>query len=176
MALRPNFLEVPSQDGNGNLIPIANAGLYARSFVPHWSNIRCRDGTGSPVTLVNAGLYGRHWLPEPFTTAGIQNPEIWGEFEFGPGYVNELYMVSWYIENIQQPVTFTLDSGILPPGLTLSNVGLTAQGQIDGFPEQAGLFDFVLRATGPTADATKPFSIEIIELPPDEGSGFVSGN
>lgn len=177
MALKPNFLEINGQDGNGNIVSIGNAGIYARSFVPHWSNIRCLDGTGSPVTLVNAGLYGRRWVPEPFTTAGIQNPEIWGTFAFGPGYLGTDYLASWYIENIAQPVVFTLDSGILPPGLELSTIGDTAQGQIAGIPTEAGIFHFVLRATGPTANATKPFSIEITDIiPPEEGTGFVSGN
>jgi hypothetical protein len=177
MALIPNFLEVPTQDGDGNLISVGNAGLYPRVFVPDWSNVQCLDGTGSPVILVNAGLYGRRWIPEPFSSAGIQNPEIWGSFDFGPGYLGTYYLVEWYIENIEQPVMFLLDSGTLPPGLALTTIGATAKGQIAGVPTEVGTFNFVLRATGPTADATKPFTIEIIDVvPPEEGTGFVSGN
>jgi hypothetical protein len=177
MALRPNFQSVTGQDGNGNAVTLVNAGIYARNFAVDWNNVLCKDGTGSPVILVNAGLYGRRWLPEPFTSTGIQNPEIWGSFEFGPGYVGEAYLVEWYIENITQPVVFTLDSGTLPPGLTLSNIGNTARGQIDGTPTVAGTFNFVLRAKGPSANATKPFTIEITDIiPPEEGTGFVSGN
>lgn len=177
MALRSNLISVPCQSTDGSQVTMVNAGLRARNIIVMMKNIICQDGTGSFTILVNAAIYGRLWFPQPFSSAGIQNPEIWGAFNFGPGYVGHSYASEWYIENIAQPVVFSIDDGFLPPGLELFNIGNSARGRISGTPTEVGDYTFIIRATGPTADATNPFEITVSDIDvPDEGTGFVSGN
>ena len=132
------------------------------------------DHLGNAVSLVNAAIWGRGFLPQPFLAAGIINPIVWGTFGFPDGYVAQSYETQWFIENVDQPLVYTLQSGSLPTGLTLTNVGATAEGQISGTPTVAGTYNFTLRATGPTAVADQPFTI-IIHAATDSGSSFVGG-
>ncbi|HEX3051613.1 MAG TPA: SH3 domain-containing protein, partial [Aggregatilineaceae bacterium] len=62
-----------------------------------------------------------------------------------------------YIASGTTPITFSLTSGTLPPGLTLSSAGL-----LSGTPTTTGTFTGVVTATnGVAPDATQPFSIQI---------------
>ncbi len=65
------------------------------------------------------------------------------------GLVNTSYSVSLSASGGTAPYTFSLQSGVLPTGITLSSGGLLA-----GTPTQSGLFNIVVRAT----DATSNFS------------------
>ncbi|GHV35450.1 hypothetical protein FACS1894187_08190 [Synergistales bacterium] len=60
------------------------------------------------------------------------------------------------------PITWSLESGSLPGGLTLSSAGA-----ISGNPTAAGAFAFTVKASnGVNPDATKNFSITIAAAPP----------
>ncbi len=83
------------------------------------------------------------------------------------GYINHVYAVTWVLTFIGNPV-ITLQSGTLPPGISLVNNVLS------GTPTTLGTYIFVLRLTvgGSTGDAT--YSITIND-DPDEGVGAVGG-
>lgn len=132
------------------------------------------DHLGNSVDLVDAAIWGRGFRPQPFVAAGISSPQVWGEFGLPDGYVAQSYLTQWFIENVDEPIDYTLQSGSLPTGLSLSNVGATAEGEISGTPTTAGSYTFTLRATGPTATADKEFTI-VIHAATDTGSSFVGG-
>jgi hypothetical protein len=63
------------------------------------------------------------------------------------------------------PYTFTLPSGALPSGLSLSSAGV-----ISGTPQQAGLFNFTVRATDSNGcQGSRAYSLAILVLPPANG-------
>lgn len=135
---------------------------FTQVFIPGYYPIPCITGIGEPIDIINAALFTRHYLPQPFTTAGLISPTVWGEFAFGPGYVGKAYLTSWFLENIDQPVIFTLVFNELPPGLSLVTVGTTAAGAIRGYPTEPGSYLFTLLGTGPNSFAPKQFTIEIL--------------
>ncbi len=143
------------------------------TYAPDLVVIPCKTGIGVAVDLQNAALYGRHYIPQPFQTAGIIAPELWGNFTFGPATVGIYYREQWYIENQNHPLVYTLVAGTLPTGLLLTNIGTTAQGQLAGTPTVAGTYDFTLRATGPTVVGDQAF--EIIVDPAPAGGGLAGG-
>jgi hypothetical protein len=144
------------------------------AFVVNLKYVASRTGAGVTVSVPDAALWGRRYKPQPFLAAGIVSPELWGNFVFAPAYAGVYYKFQWYCENQNQPVVFSLFSGTLPPGLVLSNVGSTAQGQIDGTPTAAGTYNFTLLATGPTNTGKKDFTI-VVAPSPDTGSSGVGG-
>jgi hypothetical protein len=143
-------------------------------FVVNLKYVKSRTGAGSDVLVPDAALWGRRYKPQPFLAAGIVSPELWGNFVFAPAYVGVYYKFQWYCENQNQPVLFSLVSGTLPPGLVLSNIGSTAQGQIDGTPTAVGSYDVTLRAVGPTNTGDKAFTV-VVGPSPDTGSSGVGG-
>lgn len=173
MANKPNLLSIPGVNSNGTSIGIINAAIYPRGGVhsiPRLWPIPCINGYDQHVNVINAASIDRDFVPEPYYSISVISYEVWGTFEFGPGYIGQHYLAEWYLENLPQPVIYTLESGVLPPGLTLINVGedlvppaYTAQGQIQGTPTAMGSFDFELRATSPAVSATKLFTINIGE-------------
>jgi len=60
------------------------------------------------------------------------------------------------------PITWSIDSGSLPDGLSLSNGGA-----ISGTPTKAGLFNFTVKAMNSAGSDTKQFSIAISALDRD---------
>jgi hypothetical protein len=146
------------------------------TYAPDFVTVPTRNHLGSDINVVNAAIYGRGFIPQPFRAAGIVAPIVWGIFSFPDGYVAQSYFTEWFIENVDQPVLYTLKTGSLPPGLSLSDVGspVTAEGEITGTPTTAGTYNFTLTATGPTATADQDFTI-VIHAATDTGSSFVGG-
>ncbi|MDR1712885.1 MAG: RICIN domain-containing protein, partial [Coriobacteriales bacterium] len=58
------------------------------------------------------------------------------------------------------PITWSLVSGALPAGLNLNSAG-----QISGTPTAAGSFTFTVKATNSVGDATKAFTISVLDKP-----------
>jgi uncharacterized protein (TIGR03437 family) len=77
----------------------------------------------------------------------------------GPnGMVGASYSLTLAASGGYPPITWTVDSGTLPAGLSLDS----AAGTLSGTPQAAGAFSFVIRATDSTkATTTKPFSLAI---------------
>lgn len=155
---------------------MALATIEMSTYAPDIVTVPTRDHLGSDINLINAAIYPRGFIPQPFRAAGIVAPVVWGIFEFPDGYIGQSYFTEWYIENVDQPVLYTLQTGSLPDGLSLNDVGspLTAEGSITGTPTTTGTYNFTLRATGPNATADQDFTI-IIHAAPASGSSFVGG-
>jgi hypothetical protein len=144
-------------------------------FAPDMVNVPTADGLGNVKTLINAAIFARRRKPQPFLSSGISAPQIWGVWAFGDGYVGVPYLQEWYIENTDRPVVYTLQSGSLPAGLSLLNIGSSAQGRVSGTPTLAGTYPFTLRATLPTSTfQDQSFSITIT-ADPNEGYSFIGG-
>ena len=86
----------------------------------------------------------------------------WGNWTFQDGYVGEFYLRNWDMPNADQPITYSVVSGSLPPGLTLSSTS-THSAQITGTPTTAGTYTFSLKAVNPAAPVgvTKSFTIVV---------------
>jgi hypothetical protein len=85
----------------------------------------------------------------------------WPSFAFVTGVVGLAYTQAWDLSPATSPTTYTLASGSLPPGLTLSNVSDDI-GQLSGTPTAAGTFTFTLTATNAVGSSNKTFTVSII--------------
>jgi hypothetical protein len=93
-------------------------------------------------------------------TAVNTSPPSWGLFTFANGVVGASQTQTFSVSGAS-PVTFSLTSGALPSGLTLSSPGGTV-GVISGTPTTAGTYTFTLTATNSYGSASQSFSITII--------------
>jgi Putative Ig domain len=90
------------------------------------------------------------------------NPPVWdASLTFANGYVGNPYsQVGIWVTAGTPPVTYTLHTGTLPPGLVLSSSGLT--GTLSGTPTTLGTYAFTLLATNSFGSAvSQNFSITI---------------
>jgi hypothetical protein len=81
-------------------------------------------------------------------------PPSWGVFSFNTGTVSTPYSQSFAASG-SLPITYSITTGSLPPGLSLS--GST----ISGTPTTAGTYSFTLRATNAFGVADDALSIQI---------------
>ena len=93
--------------------------------------------------------------------AGGSRAPVWPGFTFPNGVVGVSYSYTFDLAPATPPVTYTLVSGSLPTGLTLSNV-TGAQGRISGTPTIPGTYSPTLRATNSYGTADRAFSITIV--------------
>lgn len=94
------------------------------------------------------------------------NVPFWPVLSAPNGSVGVAYSFSFTTTGAS-PTTFTLVSGSLPAGLTLSNVSGNT-GQITGTPTTAGSSTFTLRATNSYGTADRAFTI-VIAAPTQRG-------
>lgn len=95
---------------------------------------------------------------------GVQNI-LWGDFDFGPGYIGLEYEFQFYLEGVAIPAVFSIVGGSLPTGLSLTNIGSTAHGKVSGTPTVIGSYPFTMRTTNVGGFADKDFTIEVSALP-----------
>jgi hypothetical protein len=106
-------------------------------------------GTPNGSALINA-LAGQ---PAPIITTGSPLPN---------GAVGTVYNQTVTASGGTTPYTWSVSSGSLPSGLSLSSVGV-----ISGTPSAPGTANFTLQVTGGNSQfATKAFSLTILPLPP----------
>lgn len=91
---------------------------------------------------------------------GSTNVPLWGTFGCPDGYVGQIYDFEWYLERCGVPVTYTIVSGALPTGLSISSAA-SAEGIISGTPTTIGTYSFTVRATNSYGFADKPLVIII---------------
>src|SRR5690348_872833 len=80
------------------------------------------------------------------------NPPVWPVFDFGSGTVNVAYTQKFDLTPAAAPITYTLESGTLPPGTALTSSGTV--GQIAGTPTTKGTYTFTIKATNIYGSAT----------------------
>ena len=100
--------------------------------------------------------------------ANNTNPPVWPSFTFASGVVGSAYSQNFDLTPAASPTTYTLQSGTLPPGLSLSNVAGDI-GQLSGTPTTAGSYSFTLRATNAYGFADQPFTLTVSS--PSSGGG-----
>ncbi|MBY0508039.1 MAG: Ig domain-containing protein [Bryobacteraceae bacterium] len=122
--------------------------------------IRVQDGTGAS-TQANVSISVN---PAQLTVSPSQLPD---------GTPNAPYLASLAATGGQQPYVWTLSSGALPAGLTLSSAGV-----LSGTPTASGVFSFSVRVTDtpngainyPGGAATRDFTITVgpgpLTIPP----------
>jgi hypothetical protein len=88
------------------------------------------------------------------------------------GIVDNTYNRSIVVAGGTAPYTFTLSSGTLPPGLTMSTAGV-----ITGTPTLAGTSNFEVHVIDATNDtATQAFQIKVNVKSPGSGGDSGGGN
>jgi hypothetical protein len=93
-----------------------------------------------------------------------------GDFILPVGYLTHAYLYEWAFST---NTSFALQSGSLPPGLTLTTLSTTTA-EIAGTPTTIGIYNFVLRATVGTSTGDATFHITV-NADPDEGIGGLLG-
>lgn len=140
------------------------------TYSPNYRLVPCVNEFGATVNIVNAAIWVKRRIPQPFQDSGaVASAPKWNTFEMSPAEYGIYYKFEWYIENVSEPVTYSMVSGALPTGLSLTSVG-GARGRIDGTPTALGTFTFALRATNANGSADHTFSIEVSAIPV---AGFV---
>ncbi len=103
-------------------------------------------------------------------TSGNVAPPVWPAFTFASGVVGVAYSQSFDLAPAAPPTTYTVVSGSLPTGLSLSNVSADI-GQIAGTPTVAAVYSFTLRATNTFGTADKAFTLTVVTA--STGGSFV---
>lgn len=135
------------------------------TYAPNWQEVPCADPQGNVTVYINASMYFKRFQPQPFVnTGGVASVPVWNTFEMSPAEYGIYYKFEWYIENVSEPVTYSVVSGALPTGLSLTSLS-GARGRIDGTPTALGTFNFTLRATNTEGSADHAFSIVVSPLP-----------
>jgi hypothetical protein len=101
--------------------------------------------------------------------APVNVPPVWTNFTFAPGVVGIAYSQQWDLTPASATTTFSVVTGSLPPGLSLTSPNGDL-GVISGTPTTAGTYSFTLRATNAYGTADKAFSITISAAPSSGGS------
>jgi large repetitive protein len=108
-----------------------------------------------------------------FSTAGtVTLAPVWTNFTFAPAVVGVSYSENFDLAPATAPTTYTVTSGALPGGLSLSNVSADV-GEISGTPTTAGTYTFTLTATNAYGSASKSFTITVVTA---AGGGTAGGS
>ena len=97
-------------------------------------------------------------------SAPVGAPPAWPAMTFAAGVRGVPYSVDWDLAPAATPTTYTLLSGTLPTGMSLSNVASDV-GRLSGTPTVVGAFSFTLRATNGARTADKTFSFTVADAP-----------
>ena len=91
------------------------------------------------------------------------NPPVWPVVSPPNGYVGNPYSYSWDLAPAAPPTTYTITSGSLPPGLSLTSPGGASGdvGEISGTPTTIGTYSFTVLATNAYGTAPQAMSITI---------------
>jgi hypothetical protein len=130
-------------------------------------------GTGVNVSKVN--LYSLLTPPVGVSVCKVNLYAVlatavapsWTSFTFGNGVVGSAYSQT-FSANGSVPITYTVSTGSLPPGLSLTGTGGNT---VSGTPTTAGVYSFTLQATNSFGTAFFPTSITVVN--PASGGAFV---
>lgn len=146
------------------------SNMPAGTYVFRWEYKK--DGSG------NSGS-DCAWIDNAYISNGPSIPTVSGEQAFAVRVTDELYVFTQKIPNGREdkpcsatvtamlrvpPYTWSVESGVLPPGVTLT--GSPAVAALSGTPTRKGTYAFALKVgdTGtPTGEAVKEFTIRIYD-------------
>lgn len=127
--------------------------------------------TSGAVLSVPLGVDITNWCAAAVLMYNNVNPPVWPTVTFNNGVVGVAYSQSWDLYPAAAPTTYTLYSGLLPPGLSIVNTGGASGdvGTISGTPTTIGTYTFQLLATNTYGTAIGPtpttnFSITITNV------------
>ena len=100
---------------------------------------------------------------------------VWGLFAMPPAYRGLWYDEQFYMENVTEPVNYSVFDSALPGGLALGNIGVGKTGRVVGTPTATGTFNFTLRATNAEGSADKDFTIVVNPSPATDFWGILAG-
>lgn len=145
--------------------PVPDNALWGNS--PQSCGYTCPDGSISTYT-VRAGLFLRTSLAEANAAANSYACLQAVRFRICMGDIpstscaESQYAAAIEVTNLQQPATWSVISGALPPGLIFLN------GFITGFPLVGGSYSFTVRVVGADGSrAEKQYTIRVLEITPD---------
>jgi Putative Ig domain/Carboxypeptidase regulatory-like domain len=170
-----NFQAQADTDGSGNyLLNVAN-GTWTVS-------VSCQGGNNSLENILGHGNYmcpstqdlgitnnnrTANFTVQPCAGIQVLSPSLLGSGQLGVYYSNQLEAAS-----CADNFNWTLNSGTLPPGLTLY-----LPGALNGTPTNTGTFSFTVHVTdGSSASTNQNFSLTITPpVPPTLGQATKSG-
>jgi Putative Ig domain len=126
----------------------------------------------TPVSPPFQAFRWRTYFAQP--NIQVQLAAAWGVWQMDPAYLGLPYDTEWYLENESLPIAFSLASGSLPPGLSLSAIS-DGGGKISGTPTAIGTYLFTLMAVNLNGSATQSFSITVNNFSAAPSAGFPSG-
>jgi len=158
---------VLSYSATGNTNPAAVSASISGTQV----QIGGVAGGQSNVTVTATDLDGST-VSQTFSVTVNQAPAFTSSTPSAAGIVGVAYPFSYSASGFPTP-TFSVTSGTLPLGLSLSSGGV-----ISGTPTTAGTFSGVVTATNSTSTATQGFSITVNQVPaftngPPPGAGAI---
>jgi len=94
---------------------------------------------------------------------GNYNGPIWSISQLPDGVIDTSYTATWDMPNSAPGVTYSVTSGVLPPGLSLvAGTGNKASLEsLNGTPTQIGTFTFAVTAQNQYGSSTKIFTVNI---------------
>lgn len=125
---------------------------------------------GYAVLAPNAGVDIAKFVGYAVLDSTNVNPPLWPAFSFADGFVGVPYSQAWDMPTSALTVTYSVLSGSLPPGLSLSALSGN-KAKISGTPTTVGIYSFTLRATNTYGTADQAFSITITAAPPPASGG-----
>jgi hypothetical protein len=117
--------------------------------------IRVTNSTGSVDKAFSLNVLDIGSGAPVFVTPSLPRGRVYANYG-DPGYGDSLDQRNIYVTG-KTPITYSVVSGSLPPGITLS-----AGGVFGGRPNTAGNYTFTVRATNSVSSTDQVFTIEIV--------------
>lgn len=137
----------------------ANGGILL-ALSPDVVGVQITNLSAGAVLGLPLGVNITNWSAAAVLMNDNVNPPVWNFTTMPDGIQFNPYAFSWNLTPAAPPVTYSLVSGSLPTGLSLSS-GPADIGTISGTPTVLGTFAFTLRATNTYGTADQAFTITI---------------
>ena len=148
-----------------------NVSSYEGCALLMWNpGVQVSSYEGAALLIWNTGVQVSSYEGSALLVPVYTNPPVWQPLTFSNGVVGTPYSQSGAWCTGTSPITYTLNSGSLPPGLSLSSSGVT--GTLSGTPTTIGLYAFTLLATNAYGSAVSPTLTIRISLPSTGNSAF----
>lgn len=120
---------------------------------------------GYSVLTLNPGVSTSKLVGYSVIASSNVTPPTWGTITLGDGVVGIPYSQTWDMPAAALTVTYTVVSGSLPPGLSISAISGNAA-KLAGTPTTVGVYPFTIRATNTYGTSDSPQTVTITTTPP----------